>query len=80
MTLNYTASKLVNFDVIRFMILRADENEKITVHTEKKIKRKRAGILIDVITEAEDKMYRVSFINRRRLSNNTSVPLGYIDR
>jgi hypothetical protein len=55
-TLNYRASELVNFDVIRDMILLADESEKIMVHTEKKIKRKRAGGRINVITEAEDKM------------------------
>jgi hypothetical protein len=44
------------------MILRADESEKVAVHTENKIKRKRAGGRIDIITEAEDKMYRVSFL------------------
>jgi hypothetical protein len=33
-TLNYSASKLLNFDVIQVTILRADETEKVTVHTE----------------------------------------------
>jgi hypothetical protein len=53
--LNYSASKLVNFDVIRDMILRADESEKVMVH-HRKIKQKRAGGRIDIITEPEGKM------------------------
>jgi hypothetical protein len=61
-TVNYIASKLVNFDVIRDMILRANESEKVKVHTENKIKRKSAGGRIDIITEPEDEMYRVSFL------------------
>jgi len=39
-TLNYSASKLVNFE-IRDMILNRDDKATVTVHTEKKIKRKR---------------------------------------
>lgn len=31
-----------------------------------------------ILTGAEDKIYRVSFIKRRRLSNNSSVPFGYV--
>jgi len=45
-TLNYTALKMVNFDVIRDMILKGnkgDEPSVINVHTDKKIERKRAG-------------------------------------
>ena len=38
-TLNYNASQLVNFDVIREMILK-DTEGTVTVHTAKKIKRK----------------------------------------
>ena len=40
-TLNYNASQLVNFDTIKEIILKGDEEETVTVHTEKKIKRKR---------------------------------------
>ena len=43
-TLNYNASKLVNFEVIRDIILRGkkgDESYVVNVHTEKKIKRKK---------------------------------------
>jgi len=45
-TLNYNASKMVNFDVIRDMILegnRGDETSVVNVHIEHKIKRKRNG-------------------------------------
>ena len=42
-TLNYRASKLLNFDVIRDMILKGDESPVINVHTQDKIKRKRKG-------------------------------------
>jgi hypothetical protein len=37
-TLNYNASQLVNFDKIKEMILKGDEQETVTVHTQKKIK------------------------------------------
>jgi hypothetical protein len=40
-TLNYNALQLVNFDKMKKMILKGNEQETITVHTDKKIKRKR---------------------------------------
>ena len=40
--LNYSATKTVNFDVIKALILREDNTETMTVHTNSKIKRKRA--------------------------------------
>ena len=44
-TLNYNLSKLVNFERIKDMILRSEDEPSpvINVHTEKKIKRKRKG-------------------------------------
>jgi hypothetical protein len=42
-TLNYSASRLVNFDVMRDMILGGTDSDRVTVHTEHKIKRKRAA-------------------------------------
>jgi hypothetical protein len=75
-TLNYHASRLVNFDVIRRMILRG-EPDIVTVRTEKKIKRKMKGG-VALITEPEEKMYRISFHKRRRPNDNTSIPYGYI--
>ena len=77
-TLNYNASRLVNFHVIRNMIL--PEGPVVTVHTQHKIKRKRkSGVvgIVAIITEPEDKTYRISFLMRRRLSDETSVPFGY---
>jgi hypothetical protein len=59
-TLNYNASQLVNFDRIKNMILRRDDSETVTVHTEKKIKCKRdkgGDGRINIITEPEDKIY-----------------------
>jgi len=80
-TLNYSASKLVNFENIRDMILRTRYDEPptvVNVHTEKKIKRKRTGGgLVAIVTEPEDKNYRISFYKRQRLDDHTSVPFGY---
>jgi hypothetical protein len=75
-TLNYRASKLVNFDVIRKMVLKGGPRDVVTVHTDKKIKRKSKCGGVNIVTETEDKLYRVSFFKRRRLSDN-SVPFGY---
>ena len=77
--MNYNASQLVNFDVIKDMILGKTETEQVTVHTEKKIKRKRkaGGGVVSIINETDDKLYRISFFKRRRLHYNTSVPFGY---
>ena len=78
-TLNYNASQLVNFDVIKDMILEKTEEDHVTVHTEKKIKRKKkpGGGVVAIVTEPEDKLYRISFFKRRRLQDHTSVPYGY---
>jgi hypothetical protein len=76
-TLNYNASRLVNFDVIKDMILNGGPGDTVTVHTDKKIKRKKRGAGVAIVTEPELKIYRVCFQKRRRLNDNTSVPLGY---
>ena len=77
-TLNYSASLLVNFEKIREMILKRDDTESVTVCTKKKIIRKRDAGGVNVVTEPEEKIYRVSFLKRRRLINNSSVPFGFI--
>ena len=41
-TLNYSASQTANFEVIKALVLGGDDTKPITVHTERKIKRKRA--------------------------------------
>ena len=51
----------------------------VTVHTDKKIKRKREKDgRVQILSEAEGKIYRVSFFKRRRLQDNNSVPFGYL--
>jgi len=44
-TLNYSAKHLVNFDVIKDMVLETGVEPTVIVHTEKNIKRKRKGEL-----------------------------------
>ena len=75
-TINYNASRLVNFDVIKDIILK--QGPVVTVHMVHKIKRKRKSGqgIVSIITEPEDKIYRVSFFKRRRLSDETSLPFG----
>jgi len=76
-TLNYSAKQLVNFDVIRDMVLETGVEPTVTVHTEKNIKRKRkGGGTVAIVTEPEDKTYRVSFFKRRSLVDNSSFPFG----
>jgi hypothetical protein len=79
-TLNYNALHLVNFDVIRDMILGKGEERTVTVQSDHKIKRKRksgGGGNVSIVTETEDKIYRISFFKRRRLNDETSLPFGY---
>ena len=63
---------MVNFEVIKDMVLEGTKMRHVTVYTEKKIKRKRkaGGGIVSIITEPEDKMYRISFFKRRRLGDN----------
>ena len=77
-TLNYSASQTVNFDVINALVLGSNDTETGTVHTQRKIKRKRADGKIHIVTEPEEKTYRFSFLKRRRLCDNTLVPFSYI--
>jgi hypothetical protein len=50
----------------------------VTVHTERKMKQNLTGERTHIVTDPEDKMYRISFFKTRRLSDNTSVLFGYI--
>jgi hypothetical protein len=86
-TLNYATSQIVNFDSIRDMILNTDAPDVIIVHTERKIKRKirncdvsgpSSADMVTIVSEPEEKVYRVSFHKRRRLDGFDSVPFGYI--
>jgi len=76
-TRNYSASQLVKFEKIKDMILSKKDDETVIVRTENKIKRKKIGGGVHLISEREDKTYRVSFLKRRRLDDNASLPFGY---
>jgi len=78
-TLNYSASQLVNFAKMKDTILSKDDDETVIVRTKIKIKRKKSNGGVNTISEPEDKTYRVSFLKRRRLNDNTSLPFGYIN-
>ena len=70
-TLNYSASQLVYFETMKHMILKGNEENTVTVHTARKIKRKRGKDgdgRVNIISEQEDKTYRISFFKRRRLT------------
>jgi hypothetical protein len=81
-TIKYATAQHDNFDSIRDMFLGTDTADVITVRTEKKIKRKKrkgdgsgpgsAGVAI-IVSEPEEKIYRVSFHKRRRLVDFDSV-------
>jgi hypothetical protein len=68
------------------MILGTDATDVITVRTERKMKRKKrkgdcigprtAGVAT-IVSEPEEKIYRVSFHKRLRLDDFDSVPFGY---
>jgi hypothetical protein len=75
-TLNYAVSQLVNLDLIKNMVLDADDTATVTVHTDMEIKRKMQRVGLYIVTEPEDKIYRVSFFKRRRLADNSSVSFG----
>jgi hypothetical protein len=77
-TLNYSVSQLVNFAKMKEMIMSTDVDKTVTVHTKNKIKRKRCDGGVNIISQPEEKTYRVSFLKRRRLNDNTSLPFGYI--
>jgi hypothetical protein len=77
-TLNYHASQVVNFAKMKEMILSMDSDETVIVRTQNKIKRKRGRVGVSINRQSEEKTYRVSFLKRRRLNDNTSLAFGYI--
>jgi hypothetical protein len=86
-TLNYATSRLLNFCSIKNMILVTDAANIITVRTDRKIKRKMrkcggsgpsSADTVTIVSEPEEKFYRVSIHKRRRLDDFDSVPFGYI--
>ena len=67
---------MLNFEVIKAMILGQGESV-VNVNTEHKIKRKGwAGGVVDLVTEPENKCYRISLFKRRRMPDHWLVLLG----
>jgi len=60
-TLNSSASQLVNFEKIKDMILSKKDDEKVIVRTENKIKRKKIDGGVHLISEPEDKTIEYCF-------------------
>jgi len=60
----------VNFEKIKEILSKDDET--VIVRTENKIKRKKIDGGVYLISEPEDKTYRLSFLKRRHLNDNTS--------
>jgi hypothetical protein len=71
-TLNYSSSKVVNFDSLRNMILK--DPTPVHVRNPKKIKRKHGG---EVISAPESKEYKVVFKKRRLINDFDSLPYGF---
>jgi hypothetical protein len=61
-TLYYSVSQLVKFDVIKDMILNKRTDEVVTIHTDRKINRTRKEGRVQILSEAGDKIYSVSFL------------------
>ena len=75
--MNYSASQILNFESIRHMILRGGgETDTVTVHTERKIKRKRGIGKVQIVTEPEDKTHRVSFLREDDYTTIHPSPWG----
>ena len=79
-TLNYSTSQLVNFDVIRdkFLNGRTTPDDVVKVHTDKRIKSKGKDGRVQILSEAEDKILQSFVFKRRRLHDNNSFPFGYL--
>ena len=60
----------MNFEKIKEILSKDDET--VIVRTENKIKRKKIDGGVYLISEPEDKTYRLSFLKRRHLNDNTS--------
>jgi len=71
-TLNYENSKVVNFTILRDMILK--DTTPVHAHNPKKIKRKHGGV---VVSQPETKEYKFVFKKRRLMDNFDSLPYGH---
>jgi len=65
----------LNFAKKKEMLSKKDD-ETVIVHTKNKIKRKKIDAGVHLISPRTRRI--VSFLKRRRLNDNTSLPFGYI--
>ena len=76
-TLNYRASQVVNFETIKHLVLNGRSNSTVTVHTDKKIKRKRIdGACVSIVTEHEKKSTEYPLSSAVGETIKPSVPSG----
>ena len=74
-TLNYTNSKLINFESVRHIVTDPEHCKNIVVTNPSKIcrdKRKRK-----LYNTEENKSYQMVYTKRRRIENFDTVPYGY---
>ncbi len=74
-TLNFTNSKLINFEAVKSMVTDPESRRTITVTNPNKIcrdKRKRK-----LYNRRESKTYRMVYTKRRRIDNFDTVPYGF---
>jgi hypothetical protein len=60
-TLNFSAYLLINCTTTKDMILSVDADETVIVRTKNKIKHKGGAGRVSIISQPEEKAYRVSF-------------------
>jgi len=63
-TVNYRASKLLKFEIIRYMILRCNKGDilfVVNVHTEKRSNVRKGGGTVSTLTVPKVKVYNISF-------------------
>ena len=72
-TLNYHASQLVKFALIRAMIL--EQGKPLTSCTG--TRKRKEGETVAILRESGDYRYVYSFFKRGRMHDHSSVPFGY---
>ena len=76
-TLNYNAPQVMNFNTIKNLVLNKPANSTVRVHTSNNIKRKMGeGACVSIVTEHEDKIYRISFFKMRHRGDNCPFRSG----
>lgn len=75
LTLNYQASKVVNFETMLSMV-KGNAGAKVSITYPKKITREKGHV---VVSRSMTKQYRVVYDKRRILPNLDTLPFGFVD-